>query len=301
MKHDVLARILDCCCETKNVCKHYCFVESPAGFFGVMENMFEENWETAELSYQIIAEWAEDMKVHHMHMVKELFRQLMRGLDGLHRNGLIHRDIKPSNIMVSRKALKKDSKGVPTSWEFPPVLKIIDLTSCIGVYDPTHVREVFSPAYLSPERARCNANFHTQAADMYAAGIVLGEMSMGVSPVPNCPKDHKVMYNTLLQRPRDNGVINTIDTLLTHHALSRAKGEDVLENAWMTEEAVTKYEPRPPGTGVPQPGEAKIASTNECTHSIDSPRAGDEKVPNFPLDAPSAEVHGGPDSPSSLN
>jgi len=35
-------------------------------------------------------------------MAKNLFRQILEGLDYLHKNDVCHRDIKPSNIMITK-------------------------------------------------------------------------------------------------------------------------------------------------------------------------------------------------------
>eukprot|EP00918_Siedleckia_nematoides_P004814 GHVU01010685.1.p1 GENE.GHVU01010685.1~~GHVU01010685.1.p1 ORF type:complete len:432 (-),score=47.28 GHVU01010685.1:2626-3921(-) len=246
MRQETLARILDCCGEAGNVnvCKHYCFVETKGGYYAVMEDLYNPEAESETLSYQVIAQWAEDMKMHHQQLVKELFRQLMQGLDSIHRHDLIHRDIKLDNVIVTREVIERNSAGVATSWR-NPVLKIIDLTACISKEDGIHVNEVVTPGYLAPELCVPEAgSFQSQFSDIYAAGVVLGEMSMGVSPVPQCPDDHTV-HTELMQRPRDNGVINHVNIMLTTDKFSRPTAEEVLEGAWMTSTTVIPYVPPP--------------------------------------------------------
>lgn len=45
-----------------------------------------------------------EMGAYGEHMAQKIFKQIMEGIDHLHKNGICHRDIKPSNILVTNQA-----------------------------------------------------------------------------------------------------------------------------------------------------------------------------------------------------
>jgi serine/threonine-protein kinase len=97
----------------------------------------------------------------------DLAAQLGRGLDALHRRGIIHRDIKPSNVLLER-------DGTAALSDF----------GLARAADSTRLTEegqiVGTPHYLAPElieghEASC-------ASDVYALGCVLHECLVGAPP-----------------------------------------------------------------------------------------------------------------------
>lgn len=96
-------------------------------------------------------------------------RQVAKGLEAAHKQGIIHRDIKPANIWI------ESEKGRP---------KILDfgLAAMTGPVDTLARRGavVGTPGYLAPEQA-CDEPVDDRS-DIYSLGIVLFEMCCGKLP-----------------------------------------------------------------------------------------------------------------------
>jgi serine/threonine protein kinase/tetratricopeptide (TPR) repeat protein len=95
-----------------------------------------------------------------------------------HQKGVIHRDLKPSNILV----MDDGGIGQPKVIDFgvaKPVSSATDQRSYA-----THVGAlVGTPEYMSPEQAALGAADVDTRADVYALGLVLYELLLGVLPV----------------------------------------------------------------------------------------------------------------------
>ncbi|MEM7480013.1 MAG: tetratricopeptide repeat protein [Acidobacteriota bacterium] len=106
----------------------------------------------------------------------ELFRTLCEGVAYAHQKGLLHRDLKPSNVLV-------------TDHDGQPLVKIIDFGIAKALDQPlvdgtllTRAKVLGTPAYMSPEAVRDGTQVDTRS-DVYALGVMLYELLVGVRPI----------------------------------------------------------------------------------------------------------------------
>ena len=104
-----------------------------------------------------------------------LVEQMAHGLDAAHRAGIVHRDFKSSNVMlVPESGSPGGCRAVVT--DFGLAQRFGDGTSSL-----TETGKILgSPAYMAPEQVLGESV--TEAADVYAFGVVLYEMVTGTRP-----------------------------------------------------------------------------------------------------------------------
>jgi serine/threonine protein kinase/tetratricopeptide (TPR) repeat protein len=97
--------------------------------------------------------------------LKRLLRQLVAGLDALHRAGTVHGDLKPSNVLVDRQGR----------------VVILDFGLAAETAPEAQNEQVLqgTPEYMAPEQARGSLG---PASDLYALGVMLYESLVGVVP-----------------------------------------------------------------------------------------------------------------------
>lgn len=100
-------------------------------------------------------------------IIANLIKQVLLGIDHLHRHHIIHRDIKPNNWMYSR------ANGV---------LKIIDLGTAIRLHSSSeHVHDkIGTRLYMAPELFRSKG--YSLPVDIWAVGISVLQMFRGEPP-----------------------------------------------------------------------------------------------------------------------
>lgn len=101
-----------------------------------------------------------------------LLRQIAEGLDFAHKRGVLHRDIKPPNILIR----SEDGRAFLT--DFGVAKHFLD--------DRTQLTRsgqlVGTPRYMAPEQADGDNQYLDQRTDVYALGVTLYEMLVGMPP-----------------------------------------------------------------------------------------------------------------------
>jgi serine/threonine protein kinase len=117
-----------------------------------------------------------------LHVICEIFRQILDGLNYVHRRHIVHRDIKPANIFVTRD---------PHDPEFRPV-KVLDFGVARDLSDPTPEDSrliLGDPHYMAPEQTRPNGPVDARS-DLYALGMTFYEAITGHHPFEDVFDQH---------------------------------------------------------------------------------------------------------------
>jgi len=107
----------------------------------------------------------------------ELLIRVCEGVQHAHQKAVIHRDLKPSNVLVS----VQDDHAVPKIIDFgvakATAQKLTDKTmhTQLGVL-------IGTPEYMSPEQAEMTGQDIDTRTDVYALGVMLYELLVGVLP-----------------------------------------------------------------------------------------------------------------------
>src|SRR5262245_36806272 len=97
--------------------------------------------------------------------VVQLARQICRGLDYAHSNGIIHRDVKPANIMITANG----------------TVKIMDFGIAKSGGQVTNTGQVLgTPNYMAPEQVKGRPL--DGRSDLFSLGVILYEMLTGEKP-----------------------------------------------------------------------------------------------------------------------
>lgn len=97
--------------------------------------------------------------------VLQLTRQICRGLDYAHSNGIVHRDIKPANIMITANGS----------------VKIMDFGIAKSGGQVTNTGQVLgTPNYMAPEQVK--GRQLDGRSDLFSLGVILYEMLTGEKP-----------------------------------------------------------------------------------------------------------------------
>lgn len=111
------------------------------------------------------------------------FRQLIDGVEYLHKQGVTHRDIKPENLLLdSDDNLKISDFGFATVFRHK------------GKERPLGRRSCGTPPYVAPE-VLSDGEYRAEPADIWSCGIVLVAMLAGELPWDQPTKKYKEYYD----------------------------------------------------------------------------------------------------------
>ncbi|MBX9690538.1 MAG: serine/threonine protein kinase [Candidatus Obscuribacterales bacterium] len=108
-------------------------------------------------------------------LFKEIFSQVLSGLEFAHQAKIIHRDIKPENILLEKSidnqlTAKLSDFGIAKNLEAEATEQSLTATNEI----------IGSPAYMSPEQ--CEKKALNESSDIYSLGCVMYESLYGRAP-----------------------------------------------------------------------------------------------------------------------
>ena len=126
-----------------------------------------------------------------------LFQQACDAIQHAHQKGIIHRDVKPSNVLVSHESDR-------------PVVKVIDFGVAKAIDQRLTERTVFThhgmlvgtPDFMSPEQASGEPGAVDTRTDVYALGVLLYLLVVGVLPFDS-GELRRAAYDEIRRRIRE--------------------------------------------------------------------------------------------------
>jgi len=112
--------------------------------------------------------------------VQALMADVCAGLAAVHERGVVHRDLKPANCFLTATGVKLLDFGIASSIGASPSVRGTRLVRDDGQRLTQDGRIVGTPEYMSPEQA--HGDVVDARSDVYAAGILLGELLTGHVP-----------------------------------------------------------------------------------------------------------------------
>ncbi len=117
-------------------------------------------------------------------IVRNVFQQVCLALDHAHCRGVIHRDIKPSNLLM----------------DVDLRIYLSDFGLAVSTVDFSADGINGTPGYMAPEQARGESHRIDRRTDIWALGVILYEIFVGVMPFTASSKK-EVLYRTLHDEP----------------------------------------------------------------------------------------------------
>lgn len=119
---------------------------------------------------------------------KELIGDLLQGVGHIHHRGIFHGDLKPENILLTHQSPRATHRHSQL------IAKISDFGNACFAAQPYHAsKDIGSPTYAAPERFEGQI---TAASDLYAIGVMLYELLLGVRPFTGLPDALRKAHQT---------------------------------------------------------------------------------------------------------
>jgi len=163
--------------------------------------------------------------------IQRIMRDLIVGLDYLHKNRICHRDIKPQNILL-------DGDGTAKIADFGSAEFFASEDSDLfknnaGTY------QFFGPELCDPN----TPEYSGKAADIWALGVTLYAITFNELPFDadteidlfEVIKDQKLDFISESNRNISEGLTNLITTMLEKDPKKRASMADLKTNSWLNE------------------------------------------------------------------
>jgi tRNA A-37 threonylcarbamoyl transferase component Bud32 len=222
-----------------NVAALYDFAEMPGGLhYMVWEYIDGEN----------VAQLLKRRGAMPPHEAVGLAVQALRGLEAIHRAGIVHRDISPENLMVTR----------------DHTLKIIDLGVAKGGAETADESMTSAGVFIGKVRYASPEHFGIMGegeridgrADLYSLGLTLYEMLAGRRPLESTsPHDYIIRHSreggaplpdlTLIAEPLRPIIARALENDRNRRFASAAELASALERVRFTDEAATQITPVP--------------------------------------------------------
>ncbi|KAH9823994.1 kinase-like domain-containing protein [Melampsora americana] len=163
---------------------------------------------------------------------RNIFRQLILGIEYLHFNEILHRDIKPDNILFF--------ENPKTCNE--PLCKIVDfgVSETFGKDgDDTTQKLAGSPAFISPELCASTGGTRGKPADIWAMGVTLYTLVVGKLPFEDTNQlslCEKIINDpVLIPDGTDPDLEDLLKKLLNKSPELRIEMKELKEHPWVTD------------------------------------------------------------------
>jgi serine/threonine protein kinase len=161
-------------------------------------------------------------------IIRAIFVELLDGLSHIHQTGFVHKDVKLENLFLT------------SAW----VLRIGDFGSALQKDVCDHTRGM-TDGYAPPE-AHTGSQFSGQAADLFAAGVVLYILAAGRLPFRTARPKVDPNYTQLCIRAKSQTpkppILDLIDNMLVDDVTTRYTIHQVRQHPWLSGQIATYEE-----------------------------------------------------------